>query len=104
MGVLTGLQFDGPRRGGGDRMLGDRADALMGGTENSPEETELAACTDAIDGRWAALLAARAKTAEWGREPLHGSGQYVSIYRSESASNISIQANPDSITIVQGAQ
>jgi hypothetical protein len=29
-------------------MLVDRADALMGCTENSPEETELAALTDGI--------------------------------------------------------
>jgi hypothetical protein len=42
-----------------DRMHGllmDRADALMGCTENSPEEAELAALTDVIDAyerqRW----------------------------------------------------
>src|SRR5262245_17930793 len=53
---LTGLRFNGLRRGGGDRMLVDRADALTGRTENSPEEAEPAALTDVIEAyerqRW----------------------------------------------------
>jgi len=55
MGVLTGPRLM-VSRGGGDRMLVDRADALMGCTQNSPEEAELAALNDVIEAyerqRW----------------------------------------------------
>ena len=46
---LTGLALEAPNSDRMDALLVERADSLMGCTEGSPKETELAALADAIE-------------------------------------------------------